>query len=507
MTSIIPAPKQISETAGVFDWNGEQPITVGLKVDALSLPGYSTDECRDWLVQFCQRSMFDRVGIPFEMVSGTDAAVQLELRPDLPPEGYELTIQSRGIRIAASENIIAGWQAGLMSLFQLLWDAKREGRSSLPAVVITDWPEFSWRGLHLDVCRHFFDINFVKRILDLMAIHRLNRFHWHLTEDQGWRLEVPSLPKLAAIAAWREQGGKRYGGFYSREQVLEVIEYAAARGIQVVPEIELPGHSVAALAAYPELACQPREFAVETDWGVFEDVYCAGNEATFGFLQEVMDYVIELFPGDVIHIGGDECPKTRWKTCSKCQARIKAEGLRDEEHLQSYFVGRMVNYLASRGRRAIGWDEILEGGLADGAMVMSWRGHEGGIAAARMGHDVVMAPTSHCYFDFRQSDDPAEMGFHGVNTLRDVFDFQPVPAELSPHEARYVLGGQANVWTERQLHKEENVEYMIVPRICALAEVLWGRAESAADWNDFLRRLPGHFELLLKLGFRGRPLD
>ena len=509
--TLIPAPKQTTAGAGAFNIeHARMPITTSLDP---SVSSGSVEEIENWLNRFASRQWLKKTGVVFELAQSSSADLQLGVKSALPPEGYELVIEQDQIRILAGGNEFAswqsGWQYGLQSLAQLCWEAKCQGRNSLHCQTIGDHPEFAWRGLHLDVCRHFFDVSFVKRMLDLMAIHKLNRFHWHLTEDQGWRLEIPTRPKLAEISAWRvAEDGSKYGGFYTRDEVAEVIQYAADRCIQVVPEIELPGHSVAALAAYPELACQPRNFQVETNWGIFDDVYCAGNEATFVFLQEVMDYVIELFPGDVIHIGGDECPKVRWKECPKCQARIQAEGLQDEDQLQSYFVQRMVNYLAERGRRAIGWDEILEGGLAAGAMVMSWRGHEGGVAAAKMEHNVVMAPTSHCYFDYRQADDPGEMGFHGVNTLQDVFNFRPVPAELSAEHAKFILGGQANVWTERQLFKPENVEYMVIPRICALAEVLWGHRDwSAPDWNAFLERLPTHIELLVELGYQGRPLS
>ena len=504
MSGLIPAFEKTEYHDGQFNVDWQQPLTIVSQVDGPV--GATATQLADWLKQFCERSLFEKTEIRFQSTESSSALVQLTQSDAVPSEGYELSILPERITIAAKRDCISGWQYGLLALFQLLWDAKQNSKSHLRCQEISDCPAFPWRGLHLDVCRHFFDVSFIKRLLDLMVLHRLNRFHWHLTEDQGWRLEIPSRPGLAEISAWRDQDGKKYGGFFTADDVRQVVQYAADRGIEVVPEIELPGHSVAALAAYPELACQPRDFSVETNWGIFEDVYCAGNEQTFEFLQEVMDHVISLFPGEVIHIGGDECPKTRWKECPKCQSRIASEGLRDEEHLQSYFVQRMVNYLAQRGRRAIGWDEILEGGLADGAMVMSWRGHEGGITAAKMGHDVVMSPTSHCYFDYRQQDTPEEMGFHGVITLKDVFDFQPVPPELSEEEAKHVLGGQANIWTERQLFKEENVEYMVVPRICALAEVLWrnpGRKES--DWADFRIRLESHFRLLTELGYQGRP--
>jgi len=489
--SILPKPQTLEWLAGFFDCR------------QLNITGNCEEANR------IARSYVDRFESNFSRIlkdkiscnlASDDANVRLTRDDGIDPEGYRLEILKDGVEIAASKP--AGWFYGLQSFDQLL-HSSIGNECRIPCLRSNDAPRFSWRGLHLDVCRHFFDVDFVKRLLDLMAIHKLNIFHWHLTEDQGWRIDIPSRPKLATISAWRDESGNRYGGWYSHDEIREVVEYAMERQIQVVPEIELPGHSIAALAAYPELACQPREFKVETEWGIFDDVYCAGNEQSFQFLEEVLDVTISLFPSDIVHIGGDECPKTRWKECPKCQTRMKENGLANEDKLQSWFVGRMVRFLQERGKRAIGWDEILEGGLADGALVMSWRGDVGGIEAARMGHDVVMSPTNHCYFDYRQADNEEEPGFHGVNTLRDVFEFNPVPDELNSNESAHILGGQGNIWTER-MYEPADVEFMIIPRICALAEVLWSGKSS--DFAEFGRRLDTHAAMLGEFGFRGRPI-
>lgn len=448
-------------------------------------------ESRRVVQAFEQQVLLDIVQVD----SSSDADIRFEKAEGFQPEAYRLIVAESHVEIHAS--FAAGWYYGANTLAAII----RQKGNQIACQTIDDSPRFRWRGMHLDVCRHFFDVDFVKRFIDLMALHKFNRFHWHLTEDQGWRIEIPSRPLLAEISAWRNEDGKRYGGFYTHDEIRDVVKYAADRFIEVVPEIETPGHSVAALAAYPELACKPRKFEVETEWGIFDDVYCAGNEQSFEFLEEVFDVVLDLFPGRVVHIGGDECPKTRWKECPKCQARMKEEGLGDEEQLQSWFIRRIVNYLEERGRHAIGWDEILEGGLADGAMVMSWQGTSGGIAAARIGHDVVMSPTSNCYFDFWQSDDKTESGFHGINTLKDVYDFEPVPSELLPHEAIRIRGGQGNVWTER-MYEPADVEYMILPRMCALAEVLWSYDDR--DWDNFQKRLEDHLKFLGDKGFNYR---
>ena len=422
-------------------------------------------------------------------------------RKDLGEEGYYLEVSSTEISLSAANP--AGLFYGSVTLLQLLDEGERLGRSgSVPTVNISDSPRFSWRGMHLDVGRHFFTVDFVKRYIDLIAMHKMNRFHWHLTEDHGWRIEIKKYPKLTEIGAWRSESlvghyndkphrfdGIRYGGFYTQDEIREVVEYAATRFITVVPEIEMPGHSEAALAAYPELACTEGPFEVEKVWGIHEDVYCAGKESTFEFLQNVLTEVMALFPSTYIHIGGDECPKTRWKAHDLDQIRMKEENLKDEHELQSYFVKRIERFLSSHNRRLVGWDEILEGGLPPAATVMSWRGYEGGIKAANSGHDVIMTPTSYCYFDYYQSKDkdsePLAIG--GFLPLEKVYLFEPIPPEIDPEKVHHILGGQGNVWTE-YIKTESHLEYMAMPRMSAMAEVLWS-SKLDRSYKGFIARL------------------
>ena len=422
-------------------------------------------------------------------------------RKDLGEEGYYLEVSSTEISLSAPNPI--GLFYGSVTLLQLLDEGERLGRSgSVPTVNISDSPRFSWRGMHLDVGRHFFTVDFVKRYIDLIAMHKMNRFHWHLTEDHGWRIEIKKYPKLTEIGAWRSESlvghyndkphrfdGIRYGGFYTQDEIREVVEYAATRFITVVPEIEMPGHSEAALAAYPELACTEGPFEVEKVWGIHEDVYCAGKESTFEFLQNVLTEVMALFPSTYIHIGGDECPKTRWKAHDLDQIRMKEENLKDEHELQSYFVKRIERFLSSHNRRLVGWDEILEGGLPPAATVMSWRGYEGGIKAANSGHDVIMTPTSYCYFDYYQSKDkdsePLAIG--GFLPLEKVYLFEPIPPEIDPEKVHHILGGQGNVWTE-YIKTESHLEYMAMPRMSAMAEVLWS-SKLDRSYKGFIARL------------------
>lgn len=434
---------------------------------------------------------------------------------NLGSEGYELEINPSSITLEARQQ--AGLFYGIQTLLQLLppeiesvqgLGVTTRNRLTLPALKIRDIPRYPYRGMHLDCCRHFFPKAFVKRYIDLLALHKFNTFHWHLTEDQGWRIEIKKYPRLTEVGGWRSEtlvgharelpekfDGQRYGGFYTQEDIKEIVEYAQSRYVTIIPEIEMPGHATAALAAYPELSCTGGPFEVATKWGVFEDVYCAGEEKVFEFLEDVLSEVIVLFPGTYIHIGGDECPKVRWKECDKCQARIAEEGLADEHELQSYFIRRIEKLLISKEKKLIGWDEILEGGLAPEATVMSWRGTQGGIEAARQGHDVIMTPTSHCYFDYYQADPETEpLAIGGFTPLEKVYSFEPAPEELTEEEARYVLGAQGNLWTE-YIKTPEQAEYMSVPRMCALAEVVWSRKE-ARDWEDFLKRLTRHFRRL-----------
>ncbi|MGD9548521.1 MAG: beta-N-acetylhexosaminidase [Candidatus Krumholzibacteriia bacterium] len=432
--------------------------------------------------------------------------------PELGAEGYALQVAESGVVIEAPRP--AGLFYGVQTLLQLLAPEIEAANGAAPAswtipcVEIRDRPRYRYRGMHLDVCRHFFDVEFIKRYLDLLTLHKLNTFHWHLTEDQGWRMPIAKYPRLTEVGGYRPEtlighygdqphrfDGTRYGGSYSRQEVKEVVRYAQERFITVIPEIEMPGHALAALSAYPELSCTGGPFEPATLWGVFDDVFCAGNDSVFAFLKGVLGEVAELFPGPYIHIGGDECPKTRWKECPRCQERIRSEGLKDEHELQSWFVRRIETILDGYGKKLIGWDEILEGGLAPQATVMSWRGMQGGIDAATQGHDVIMAPVSHCYFDHYQADPAGEpVAFGGLTTLAKVYSFEPTPAELDEDAARHVLGAQANIWTE-YIDSPDGVEFMALPRMCALAEVVWSRP-GARSWEGFLRRLDRHFRRL-----------
>jgi hexosaminidase len=437
-------------------------------------------------------------------------------------EGYELTITAENIVIRAPAG--AGLFYGVQTLRQLLPGAimSRKPASgvawSVPAVTIKDRPRFTWRGMHLDSARHFFPVADVKRYLDLLAFYKINVFHWHLTDDQGWRLEIKNHPRLTMVGSVRcespargnrnEGDGKPYGPyFYTQDDIRSIVAHATKQHISVVPEIEMPGHSIGILTAYPELGCTGGPYQVRTRWGIAKDICCAGNEKTFALLEEVLAQTLDLFPSKFIHIGGDEAPKDRWSECPKCQARIKQEGLKDEHELQSYFVRRIEKFLNARGRRLIGWDEILEGGLAPNASVMSWRGEQGGIVAAKAGHDVVMTPTSHCYFDYHQSrnhgTEPEAIG--GFLPLEKVYSYEPVPKALTAQEAKHVLGAQANVWTE-YIFDYPQVEYMAVPRMCALAEVVWA-PKGARDYKRFVGRLRRHLGHLRAAGVNYRELD
>ncbi len=407
-------------------------------------------------------------------------AVDPATREKLGDEGYFLSITPFEVFLRAARP--AGLFYGAQTLRQLLMASPAGMPLSLPCLEIVDRPRYAWRGFMLDCCRHFFPKEFIKKCLDEMALFKLNRFHWHLTDDQAWRIEIKEYPELA------ERAGKPTGGCYTQEDVREIVAYAAERFITVVPEIEMPGHATAALTVRPGLSCTGGPFARMAQWGVLEDVYCAGNEETFAFLESVLDEVAGLFPGAWVHVGGDECPKSRWKGCPKCQARMRSEGLNGEMELQSWFIRRMEGYLKSRGKRLIGWDEILEGGLAPEATVMSWRGMDGGIEAARQGHDVVMAPTTSNYIDYYQGDprfEPPAIG--GFVPLETVYAFEPTPSQLKPEEAAHILGGQANLWAE-YVATPAHASYMMWPRLAALAEAVWSPA-AARDWESFLRRL------------------
>ncbi len=507
---IIPQPKHMQKSKGSFCL--EPTTTIIVSQGAEKIGNYLRD-----LVQ-------PATGYTLQVNPATtgqaDSTIVLELtaeNEELGDEGYVLTVQTDSVIIRAPQ--LAGLFYGIQTLRQLLPPELENNHKAdvawhIPSVIIEDTPRFTWRGMHLDVGRHMFPVAFIKRFLDLMALHKLNVFHWHLTEDQGWRIEIMKYPQLTEVGANRAAtpilsdrhtlDGIPYGGYFTQAQVKEIVDYAAQRFITVVPEIELPGHSVAALASYPELGCTGGPYEVRANWGIAKDVYCAGNDRVFSFLEDVLSEVITLFPSPIIHIGGDECPKDRWAACPKCQARIKALGLASEHELQSYFVRRIEAFLNAHGRQIIGWDEILEGGLAPNAKVMSWRGIEGGIQACQQGHDVVMAPTSHCYFDYYQSEnreeEPPAIG--GYLPLERVYAFEPIPDGLSSKEAQHILGAEGTLWTE-YIATPEQLEYMAFPRVSALAEVVWSPPASR-DYNNFLERLNG-LEQRLKLYERQLP--
>lgn len=413
------------------------------------------------------------------------------------PGAYKLEVSKKGIHITGDNQ--PGNFYGIQTLIQLL-PAKKEATLQVPYVSITDKPRFSYRGMHLDAGRHFMPVSFVKKYIDYLALHKFNNFHWHLTDDQGWRIEIKKYPLLTEVGGCRDQtligrygsnkyDNKKYCGYYTQADVREVVQYAADRYINVIPEIEMPGHALAAITAYPDLSCTPSApKKVAQTWGVFEDVFCP-TENTFSFLQEVLDEVIALFPSEYIHIGGDECPKEAWKNSAFCQQLIKDKGLKDEHGLQSYFIQRMEKYINGKGRKIIGWDEILEGGLAPNATVMSWRGEEGGIQAASQGHDVIMTPGSHVYFDHSQSKKEDSVTIGGYLPLEKVYGYEPVPVQLSGDAAKHILGGQGNVWSE-YMNNTSKVEYMVFPRLSALSEVLWSPKEKRS-WQSFQQRLPG----------------
>jgi len=419
---------------------------------------------------------------------------------------YHLDITTKKVSIQAESD--EGFFYGIQTFLQLI-PSNSNTQIKVPCLKIDDEPKYAWRGMHLDCARHFFPKEFVKKYIDYIAMYKMNTFHWHLTDDQGWRIEIKKYPKLTEIGAWRNGSmvghyndqiydDKRYGGFYTQDDIKEIVAYATQRHITVVPEIEMPGHAVAALAAYPEYSCTGGPFQVAKQWGVLDDVFCP-KEETITFLEDILTEVMALFPSKYIHIGGDECPKTRWRTCPHCQALIKEKGLKDEHELQSYFVQRIEKFVNKKGRKIIGWDEILEGGLAPNAAVMSWRGTEGGIEAAKQKHFVVMTPGSHCYFDHYQGDPKNEpLAIGGYTTVEKVYGFNPTPTELSAEEANYILGAQANVWTE-YMEDAAKVEYMIFPRIMAMSEVLWGTS-NAADFKNFQNRMVQQFATLDRKG-------
>lgn len=455
--------------------------------------------------------------------SSADAnAIILEQVAADSPEAYSLVAGGTTLRLRAGDR--RGFLHGFQTIRQLL-PRQILSREALPGVdwrmpglALDDEPAFGWRGLHLDVGRHFFPLDFIKKVIDLLAFYKFNTFHWHLTEDQGWRIEIAKHPRLTEIGGYRAEtvvghsgsghyDGQPYGGFYTQDEIREAVAYAEARGITIVPEIELPGHAVAALAAFPQLGCRGEGYEVRRKWGIAEDIFCAGKDEVFDFLEDVLGETLALFPSAYIHIGGDEAPKARWEVCPACQARIQAEGLADEHELQSWFIRRIESWLNARGRKLLGWDEILEGGLAPNATVMSWRGSEGGIAAANAGHDVVMTPNTYCYLDYYQSvdTDSEPLAISAILPLEQVWKFVVIPPQIAMEKRHHILGGQGNVWTE-YMPESDHVEYMMFPRAIAIADVLWHHPEER-DYAALVERLGRHLPSLDALGVNYRPLD
>ena len=451
---------------------------------------------------------------PKVTVGDAGKGIHLSIASDIQnKEGYRLLVSENGVEIAGASN--AGIFYGVQTLRKSIPAAADGMQVELPAVSINDYPRFPYRGMHLDVSRHFFPTDSVKKFIDILALHNMNRFHWHLTDDQGWRIEIKKYPELTQIGSKRKEtvigrnsgkyDGQPYDGFYTQDEIRDVIAYAKERFITIIPEIDLPGHQLAALATYPELGCTGGPYEVWTQWGVSDDVICAGNEKSMQFLEDVLAEVIDLFPSEYIHIGGDECPKVRWQKCPKCQARIKAEGIKGdskhsaEEYLQSYVISRMEKFVESKGRHIIGWDEILEGGLAPNATVMSWRGVGGGIEAAKQQHNVIMTPNSYLYFDYYQSTDTEHdpLAIGGYLPLERVYSFEPTDGIPEEYQ-KYVIGAQANLWTE-YIPTFSQVEYMIMPRMDALADVQWSNAPK--DYKAFLSRLVRMTKLYDRLGY------
>lgn len=519
--NIIPQPVSIQYQQGNFILSGNTSIQYNVQQKDIK-----------FAIEYLNAQLKSSIGIalPVNVPRPTTIQLSIEKIAAIGDEGYKMEILPQKITVKANSK--AGIVYGIQSLLQLFPLGNTSTKFEISCLSITDYPRFKYRGMHLDVGRHFYPVSFVKKYIDFMATYKFNYFHWHLTEDQGWRIEIKKYPELTTKAAYRNgtivggypgthNSNLRYGGFYTQDEVKEVVAYAAQRNITVVPEIELPGHSSAAIAAYPWLSCFPDKPTampanasamskllqnqgaiklVQETWGVFDDIFCAGKDSTFMFLQNVLDEVLQLFPSKYIHVGGDEAPKKHWEKCPRCQAKIKSEGLKDEHELQNYFITRMEKYLNKKGRTLIGWDEILEGGLAPNAVVMSWRGEAGGIEAAKQNHDVIMTPGNPVYFDHYQGDPVSEpVGIGGFNTLKKVYDYDPVPKELNEQQAKNILGAQANLWTE-YIPTTQHVEYMVLPRMLALAEVVWSTKENK-NWSSFTDRIQPHFTAFEQKGW------
>lgn len=502
---VIPLPQEIKITTGNFVLNDRTSIVY-------PKDNKEMQQNANLLAEYIHQMSGKKLKVIDEPVTSNTIILATGLNAD-NAEAYQLKVTQDNVIITGTSE--AGTFYGIQTLRKSL-PITNKGDISLPAVEINDYPRFSYRGVHLDVSRHFFPADSVKRFIDMMALHNINRLHWHLTDDQGWRIEIKKRPELTTIGSKRsetvighnsgEYDGIPYSGFYTQDEAREIVKYAQERHITVIPEIDLPGHMQAALAAYPELGCTGGPYEVWKMWGVSEDVLCAGNDKTLAFIEDVLNEIVDIFPSEYIHVGGDECPKVRWEKCPKCQARIKAEGIKGdkkhsaEEYLQSYVISRMEKFVESKGRHIIGWDEILEGGLAPNATVMSWRGMDGGIEAAKQKHNVVMTPNTYVYLDYYQSADtdlePEAIG--GYLPLEKVYSFEPT-AGISPEDQKYVIGAQANLWTE-YIPTFSQVEYMIMPRIDAVADIQWSDP-SKKDYQTFLPRVARMTQLYDRLGY------
>ncbi len=505
--NIIPQPVRLSIEDGNFIIDVNTSINFNEKEKDLQ---YAANFLNGFIKKISGYSL------PFNVKRNKSISLEIKKAEKIGDEGYLLNVSLTSIKIIA--NTKSGLVYGIQSLLQTLPQIRTNAALAVPCMKITDYPRFKWRGMNLDVSRHFFSPDMIKEYIDLMAAYKFNVFHWHLTDDQGWRLEIKRYPKLTSVSAWRaDRRGKiwsecepakdgepaNYGGYYTQQQVKDIVAYAQERNITIVPEIEMPGHSAAAIAAYPYLSCTQQPQSVITG-GQYppnnQSNYCVGNDSVFIFLENVLTEVMQLFPSKYIHVGGDEVDKTSWKNCAKCQALKIKLGLKDENELQSYFIQRIEKFLISKHKKLIGWDEILEGGLAPEATVMSWRGESGGIQAAKMKHEVVMTPGTPCYFDHYQAGPAGEpLAIGGFNTLKMVYDYNPIPKELNNDDSNYVLGAQGNVWTEF-ISTHEHLEYMVLPRMVALSEVLWSPKENK-NYTDFYQRLQNQFKAFDEKGF------
>lgn len=521
--NIVPMPVEVKMGTGSVSID---------KNTVIILEGSGLEKSAAVLNDYLLKQVGYKLNVEKKSVNANSIHINYERMDNEIAGAYNLTVDKKGVYIAGENE--AGVFYGIQTLIQILPAANNKPQTTnnklnIPQLSIKDYPRFPYRGMHLDVCRHFFPVSFVKKYIDYLAAYKYNTFHWHLTDDQGWRIEIKKYPDLTKIGSQRNgtiigrypgtgSDNTPYGGFYTQEEIKEVVQYAKGRYIEVIPEIEMPGHGSAAIAAYSWLSCFPqkpteipanmisqksieeqkngRVKLVQETWGVFDDVFCAGKDSTFIFLENVIDEVIKLFPSKYFHLGADECPKTHWKICPYCQKRMKDKNLKDEHELQSWFVQHIEKYLNSKGKTMIGWDEILEGGLAPNAVVMSWRGEAGGIEAAKQKHQVIMTPGNPVYFDHTQSKNEDSVTIGGYNPIENVYAYDPIPKELTAEQGKYILGAQANMWAEYIAYPSK-VEYMMFPRMTALSEVLWSPKEKR-DWKDFERRLPFIFERLDK---------